>query len=134
MWLGGFLVVIGVGSWLDARMAPTAIAGSIEEAPLRPGTVTIVTMSRLKEFRSDLEPNKIFDLDATERPFETYPGDHPPRVYRARWKGWTPQGWRKFEGEFEVNGATIVLPLWRADGTVRITYLADHLSERRFWK
>lgn len=128
------LLFIGSQSWLDTRMVRTAAAGGVEDAPLRPGTVTIVTMSRLKEVRSDIDLNRTFDLDVTEHPFETYPGEHPPRVYRVRWKGWTEDGWRQFQGQFEVNGATIVMPLWRADGTVRITYLTDHLSERRYWK
>lgn len=58
---------------------------------------------------------------------------HEPRVYHAEWKGWTGKEWRKYSADFEVNGNTYVLPLWRADGEARIVYVTDHLSERRYW-
>ncbi|MFQ5666757.1 MAG: hypothetical protein ACE5I7_10035 [Candidatus Binatia bacterium] len=111
-----------------------ASAGSIEGAALRAGTVTVVTYSKIRSFSSDVDRSRSFDLDGTRHPFETYQGEHAPRVYHARWEGWTPRGWRPYSATFEVNGATIIVPLWRADGAARIVYMLDHISERRYWK
>ena len=127
------LLVVALATSFSTGAAPDAVAGSIEGAPLRPGTVTVVTLSRLKDFRSEIDEHHTFDLDAAAHPFETYAGEHAPRVYRAWWRGWTGDGWRELSAAFEVNGATIILPLWRSDGRVRIAYLSDHLSERRYW-
>ena len=127
------ILASSVSLFLAAQFWSRASAGGVDGAPLRPGTVTVMTFSRLRAFSSDIDLSRAFDLDARSYPFETYAGVHPPRVYRARWEGWTPAGWHKYSAEFEVNGPTVIVPIWRADGTARIVYVADHISERRYW-
>jgi hypothetical protein len=118
-----FLVLLAASllvAFAGGRLGFRASAGSIEDAPLRSGTVTVVTFSRIQDFRSSVDPKRSIDLDATSHPFETYPGVQEPRVYRAEWEGWTGNEWRRYSADFEVNGATYVLPLWRPDGEARI--------------
>jgi len=128
--VSSLLAAFTAGRYIDA---PVAWAGGVEDAPLRPGVVTVLTFARLKGFHSDIDPKYSFDLDAISHPFETYPGVHDPRVYHAEWQGWTGKEWKKYSADFEVNGSTYVMPIWRADGEARVVYVSDHLSERRFW-
>ena len=123
------LLLLCLSVLLDAR----GFAAGIEDGMLRPGTVTVVTLSRLRSFRADLDPARLVDLDVEGDAFAVYRGDHAPRTYRAQWEGWTTGGWREYAAEFEVNGPTIILPIWRRDGGARIVYLGDHMSERRYW-
>lgn len=131
--VGRLILAIAFFLGLGALLVSRGFGAGIEGGVLRPGTVTVVTFSKLRGFRSDADSHRRFDLDAAADSFASYVGEHAPRVYRARWEGWTPSGWRQYEATFEVNGPTVILPLWRADGAARIVYLNDHMSERRWW-